>query len=147
MTACYFVVKDDRIVLAEVRVIPDAGRFPRPAPRSELATLHAGGMEWTVGPPQIAKGSGEWTRRPGVLGDRQQGGVTARMLGPHHPRGWWPVEGEAKAAMREPKHHPGIREHHGKFQVRFYGPDGKRRSQSFAVSPTLWTSSAIRRPT
>lgn len=31
----------------------------------------------------------------------------------------------------KPKHHPGIREHHGRYQVRFYGPDHKRRSQSF----------------
>jgi integrase len=29
------------------------------------------------------------------------------------------------------KKHYGIREHHGKYQVRYYGPDGKRRSQSF----------------
>jgi len=29
------------------------------------------------------------------------------------------------------KHHAGIREHHGRYQVRYYGPDGKRRSQSF----------------
>lgn len=27
---------------------------------------------------------------------------------------------------------PGIREHHGRYQVRYYGPDGKRRAQSFA---------------
>jgi len=33
--------------------------------------------------------------------------------------------------MTEKKLPPGIREHHGSYQVRFYGPDGKRRSRAF----------------
>jgi integrase len=33
--------------------------------------------------------------------------------------------------MVAPKHHPGIREHHGKFQVRYYARDGKEHAKSF----------------
>lgn len=79
LAAALLVPDGARLVVMEVRVIPDAGRYVS-AKGAKSSTFTLGAIEWTFGPGKIAKGGGEWSRNLKDLKPDQKKGITAKML-------------------------------------------------------------------
>lgn len=80
LAAALLIPDGSRLVIAEIRVIPDAGRYES-AKGAKPTTFKVGVREWTIGPPQLAKGGGEWTRNVKDLTlEQKKSGVTTDML-------------------------------------------------------------------
>jgi hypothetical protein len=68
-----------QIVLAELRVFPNVGRHP-PVDWKNAQTFKVGKQEWMIGPPQVALGKGDWSRKVKDLDGAPPGGVPVRLL-------------------------------------------------------------------
>jgi hypothetical protein len=82
MAAGLFFAHHDQIVLVELRVFPNVGRYP-PLPRDwrkDAQTIRVGKQEWALGPPQIVRGKGEWSQKAKDLDGAPPGGIPVRLL-------------------------------------------------------------------
>jgi hypothetical protein len=73
-----FVEVGGRIVLAELRLLPNRGKTTQRV-GAQPVTVTAGSTEWRIGPVEIDRGAGEWSRKANDLGEDAKG-VTARLL-------------------------------------------------------------------
>jgi hypothetical protein len=79
MAAAYFLAHRGQLVLAELRIFPNVGRYPPPDWR-KAQTVRIGKQTWTIGAPQVARKGGEWSRKVKDLDGAPPGGIPVRLL-------------------------------------------------------------------
>jgi hypothetical protein len=73
-----FHLVENQVVLSELRIIPNAGKYISAGGRP--TRVRTGQIEWAFGPVEIGRGAGEWSRQAEDLRGPPANGVPARAL-------------------------------------------------------------------